>query len=342
VPKYIVITDSPVMIAIVMTILKETEDRYWIGYTEDGGNKDHAPVRKGYDEESQYAKLMEETPDRFGFSTPTMPSSPTGIVTLNRPRIVQCLSYILIPQVVELYLDMIQNGVIKVNYTEARNNSISGQHDASWLGYYHFLNRVMGVVKETEQLEGMWELALYAHWTLVYDSVCIVSHRPTELYLDDQNRLHNEHGPAFNFNDDWKEYYLHNIPVDSKFIETPEKASAQEIISFSNAEVRRVLMRLYGEDKILTALKAKIVDVDEKYGVMYKADLPDTDEPLIMVKVENSTPDLDGKRKYYYLSVQETMEDSRGNTVPIDTVQRALKWVAGMPADADYSPAGEA
>jgi hypothetical protein len=56
----------------------------------------------------------------------------------------------------------------------------------------------------------------------------------------------------------------------------------------------------------------------------------DGDEPLVMVKVKNSTPEPDGSIKSYYLRVPPTMVRAR----------QAVAWTFAV-AESDYAPARE-
>jgi hypothetical protein len=54
------------------------------------------------------------------------------------------------------------------------------------------------------------------------------------------------------------------------------------------------------------------------------------DEPLVMVKVRNSTPEPDGAYKDYFLRVPPTMR----------TAREAVAWTFGLEAE-DYKPTQE-
>ena len=62
---------------------------------------------------------------------------------------------------------------------------------------------------------------------------------------------------------------------------------------------------------------------------MYRKELPD-DEPIVMVKVRNSTPETDGTVKDYFLRVPPTSE----------TPRQAVAWTFGVEAN-EYYPTVE-
>lgn len=169
--------------------------------------------------------------------------------------------------------------------------------------------------KETKRA-GMWktvwvpmleayEAGLWAYSAV--ESAVILLDRPiikTEI-ANNQTRLHNETGPAITWrNPTYKEadsFYWRGIPVDRHVIMEPEKITYQEIEKQQNAEVRRVMMERFGLSKYLMKSGAKEIHKDD-WGTLYRKDVPG-DEPLVMVKVVNSTAEPDGTFKDYFLRV---------------------------------------
>jgi hypothetical protein len=88
---------------------------------------------------------------------------------------------------------------------------------------------------------------------------------------------------------------------DVLIIEEPGRITIEAIRAEVNAEVRRVMIERYGLSRYLLDSKA-IKLCEDEFGELYKADL-EGDEPLVMVKVMNSTPETDGSFKPYFLRV---------------------------------------
>jgi len=85
----------------------------------------------------------------------------------------------------------------------------------------------------------------------------------------------------------------------------PEWITVKHIADEENAEVRRVLIERYGLTRYLLDSGAQKIAEDE-FGEVYRTELPG-DEPLVMVKVINSTPEPDGSRRPYFLRVHPEM-----------------------------------
>src|SRR5262249_31159925 len=101
---------------------------------------------------------------------------------------------------------------------------------------------------------------------------------------------------------------------------------------------RRVMLERYGVSNYLENSKAEKIHEDD-FGVLYRKistrKLPPAppfgrrslEEPLVMVKVVNSTPELDGSYKDYLLRVPPN----------ITTAKEAVAWTFGLSPE-EYSP----
>lgn len=81
----------------------------------------------------------------------------------------------------------------------------------------------------------------------------------------------------------------------------PERLTVARIQQEQNAEIRRVMLERYGFDRFITDSGALPIHADQT-GTLYRTELED-DEPLVVVRVLNSTPEPDGTIKSYILRV---------------------------------------
>lgn len=94
----------------------------------------------------------------------------------------------------------------------------------------------------------------------------ILSERPDMCYED--NRLHNETGPAIEWADGKKEWYIkgHRLEVYGEEIVTaPEKLTTHMLESITNEETRRIAIERLGWEKYLNAINAKVIDSSENW-----------------------------------------------------------------------------
>ena len=78
-----------------------------------------------------------------------------------------------------------------------------GQHDAYWLAFYAYFRQAHGLVKETEPIAPLLDIAPLAGWFAPHAQICWISERPVRLKLDAQGRLHATDGPALAYPDGW-------------------------------------------------------------------------------------------------------------------------------------------
>jgi hypothetical protein len=137
--------------------------------------------------------------------------------------------------------------------------------------------------------------------------------------------LHCESGPALVYPDGWGIWAFNGVRVSQALIEHPELITCSAIDAEQNAEIRRVMIGRYGQTKYLIDSGAENIGGDD-YGVLYRKDIQG-DEPIVMVKVVNSTAEPDGSFKDYFLRVPPT----------IRTAREAVAWTFGKTAD-EYEP----
>jgi hypothetical protein len=126
--------------------------------------------------------------------------------------------------------------------------------------------------------------------------------------------------------DGWGIWAIHGVRVSQQVVEQPSTITVAQIEAEKNAEVKRVMVDRYGQARYLVDSGAQQIHADD-YGVLYRKEIPG-DEPLVMVKVVNSTAEPDGTYKDYFLRVPPT----------IMTARAAVAWTFEK-EEADYEPA---
>jgi len=155
--------------------------------------------------------------------------------------------------------------------------------------------------------------------------ICFVCSKPISFQTNDAGRPHNPLGPALVWADGLKIYAWRGVVIDSDLIEDKESITWQRINQQRNAELRRVMMDIYGESRYLMDSGAVTLDESE-YGILYCLVIPG-DEPLVMVRVRNSTPEADGTYRFYYLRVPPHMRRAK----------EAIAWTFGL-REHEYNP----
>lgn len=159
----------------------------------------------------------------------------------------------------------------------------------------------------------------------LYDNVAFLCERPLSCHVDDRGRLHSNNSEAVSFKDGFKLYAWHGVFVPQEIIHRPDFITVFGIDTEANAELRRVMIEIYGRERYLFQSGAVLVDSDES-GALYRKELSN-DEPLVMVQVTNSTAEPDGTFKKYFLRVPPEIE----------TVKEAVAWTFHMNST-EYEP----
>ncbi|MFI0407897.1 DUF6745 domain-containing protein [Actinomadura sp. 3N508] len=198
-------------------------------------------------------------------------------------------------------------------------DAVLGQHDAPWLALFETLGRLGG------PLAGLAEAARATGWWWPYERLVILSERPAELHRDEPGRLHRGNGPALAYPDGFALHAWRGMPIPPDFVDSLTGLTADRISAEANAELRRVMLEIFGYDRYLAETGARPVHRDET-GVLWSIDLPG-DEPVVMVEVVNSTPEPDGTHRTYYLRVPPSTRTARAG----------VAWTFGVD-EADYHP----
>lgn len=179
-------------------------------------------------------------------------------------------------------------------------NQIYGFHEY-WLCYYDFFKTECGM--DLSKIQPLIDLASVCGWWTPMTDVAIIQNKPILIKRDEQNRLHSVDGPSIKYrgkkNSISDVYAVHGVRVNKKIID--RDFNVHDIDKERNVEVRRVMIELYGQSKYLIDSNAEVVHSDD-FGTLYKKEI-EGDEPLMMVKVVNSTIEPDGTYKDYFIRV---------------------------------------
>ena len=193
--------------------------------------------------------------------------------------------------------------------------------DSFWLSFYE----VFKTVCDFNRFEGLIEVAENCAAAFTFPDIVVFCARPEAINRDDQNRLHCVDGHAVRFADDWGVFAIHGVRVPRYVVMEPSTITVADIEQESNQEIRRVKMERYGEARFLLDSGAVEIHRDD-FGVLYRKEIPG-DEPLVMVKVVNSTPEADGSFKDYFLRVPPTIKRAR----------QAVAWTFDK-TETEYAP----
>lgn len=189
-----------------------------------------------------------------------------------------------------------------------------GSHDAPWLGYYNFFQEQLNV-ESCNSLQGLMDLAKYCGWVSFYEDTVVFQHRPISIKMDDQNRLHNEFGPAIEYKDGTGIYSWHGVTIPDEWITMKSSLTPKIALTWENIEQRRCACEILGWARIIRELNARVIDSDPdpQIGNLLEVDLPD-------IGKEKFLQVLCGTRRTFAIPIPPHIE----------TALAAQAWTYGM------------
>jgi hypothetical protein len=160
---------------------------------------------------------------------------------------------------------------------------------------------------------------------VLHDDLALLSERHGFLRRDGHGRLHGEGGPAVAWPDGFAVHAWHGVRVPADVIERPEDLDPFDVVVEPNVEIRRVMIELLGYERLVDGLRLS-PSAEDSAGRLWRVEQP-RDEPIVLVEVENSTPESDGSRKRYFLRVPPEL----------NTARDAVAWTFDTSAE-DYGP----
>jgi hypothetical protein len=207
-----------------------------------------------------------------------------------------------------------------------------GQWDASWIAFYEFGRRIGVQYEEStaQALDAYIAIAQSAGWWWPYKDVCIMTDRPTEIIRDPQSRLHNEDGPALKYSDGYSLYAWHGTRVPEWVIETDTSTwTLDQLLKEPNSEIRRAAIERFGWDAFIAqsgieAIHTAPDPANPGYDIgLYELPEQVYDEPVRLILVTNASPERDGTRRRFGLTVPAEITDAT----------EAAAWTFNLSAD---------
>jgi len=146
-------------------------------------------------------------------------------------------------------------------FTPAYYGNIS---DYGWIAFYDFFERI-GLVKLSgfNDFKKLIQSNIYEMVQL--ENLCVVCALPSNVQRDQMNRLHSAIGPAIEWKDGFKLWFLHGVPFSQEEFEkfASGETRAIDIIKHENQDKKRAMALAYGNEKMIKELKAKRVKTDK-------------------------------------------------------------------------------
>jgi hypothetical protein len=133
--------------------------------------------------------------------------------------------------------------------------------DYGWVAQIDFYTRI-GIVKnkDYEKFKALLQTGVYDMIQL--KDYCIVSAKPTKIVRNNDNRLDNRNGPAIEFGDGYKQYYINGRAIPEWVFQKVEagEITREMYLSEKNMEIKSAIYEVMGQQKMMDLLGAEVVD----------------------------------------------------------------------------------
>ncbi|MBN1516700.1 hypothetical protein JXA32_09050 [Candidatus Sumerlaeota bacterium] len=162
-----------------------------------------------------------------------------------------------------------------------------------------------------------------------YENTAILCDRPVRLRYDAEGRLHSPSGPAALYADESALWAWHGMRVPPRLIDAPQTITVGDLQAENLPRaLRRAMIERFGAQRYLRESGGERLHADA-FGELYVAPVV-RDEPIVMVRVINATPEPDGAFKEHWLRVPPETQ----------TAREAVAWTFRLDAGA-YAPLWE-
>ena len=133
--------------------------------------------------------------------------------------------------------------------------------DYGWVSFYDFFTQI-GVL-DNEEYNKFKNILLSGIYDMIQlDGFCIVSNMPDRVERDEQGRLHSETTSSIHFRDGYEQYYWHGVFIPKEWVMNKKSITKEVFLSETNAEKRRCLQEIIGNEKLIEIMEVEIIDED--------------------------------------------------------------------------------
>lgn len=165
---------------------------------------------------------------------------------------------------------IILDDLLQSIYEYNKNNSLifipfSEDHflGCFWKCMFDFIINEL-LLDDTIRLSIKWKAFLEhnIYEMILLDGLCIVVPMPTKINLDNDKKIHSEYDAAIKWGDDYYIYAWHGTRIPKEYILNKESITKETFINEKNAERRRCLKEILGNEALIKLLDVELIDED--------------------------------------------------------------------------------
>lgn len=187
------------------------------------------------------------------------------------------------------------------------NSYRSCQLWVSWYAYVTFFRDICGWTHELMDSFANDEiLCKECGWSWWHEEVLALCSHPRAIRRDMAGRLHSNNAMALEFRDGFGVYCHHNLPLHVEhqwLITNPELITPDKIEAEKNAEIRRVMLEIYGYERYLKERSGRVISTDKDVNGHERRliEVKVAGAPVRILEVVNGTQEPDGTYRKFFL-----------------------------------------
>jgi len=196
-------------------------------------------------------------------------------------------------------------------YLRGWSDALVSDYYGIWWSSWIDTMRTIGV-NNLKPWDGQKLVASNAYWWWCFKGYAVLSDRPSEIYRDEQGRLHNETGQAITWRDGWGFHSWHGTRVPEWVITEPDVGKA---LKEPNSEIRRAAFERIGWADAVIELGLTPIgtapDPGNHPNLLELYSLPEQiyEEPVNLLLMVNGSPDRSGAVRRYGETVPASITD---------------------------------
>ncbi len=197
-----------------------------------------------------------------------------------------------------------------------------GAQDMGWVAWFSAMRAIGADLPDSAAT--IAAISENVGWWWPFERAVIATERPRVIHFDSQRQLHCENGPAVRYADGFSVYCWHGRRVPQNWIEQRNELDPAEIVAHENVEMRAIGAAIIGWPRMLSVLKAKVIDDSGSpdVGQLIELKLPGLREPGRFLKAECPRNGI---------IVEGVPHVSDIDGLPINTAIAAQAWRIGDP-----------
>jgi len=144
-----------------------------------------------------------------------------------------------------------------------------------WMGWLES-GKVVGITYDEEKYDLMMRFNRHCPiWLWCTRAIYILRRPKNPIHFDDEERLHNESGPALTFGTDYHLWHIHGYRVDEQIVMHPETQTVAQIDADTDNDRRTIRIERFGWARYLAEsgaaqLDARKNEVENTYEILYR------------------------------------------------------------------------